>query len=80
MILLAGRHYDSTTDQLTLVGNKCPTRKQNKEYILYLLKVLYTEANVSSLTQASTSINIIPIHRKPSPGRVMNYLVTLASK
>ena len=50
MILLARKRYNSTTDELTLIGNKCPTRRQNKEYVLYLLKVLYIEANVSDLS------------------------------
>ena len=49
MIQLAGPRYDAVTDQLTLVGKKCPTRKQNREYIMYLLKVLYLESNVSWL-------------------------------
>ena len=26
---------------------RCPTRKQNQEYVMYLLKVLYLESNVS---------------------------------
>jgi len=26
---------------------RCPTRKQNYDYIMYLLKVLYLESNVS---------------------------------
>lgn len=47
MALLAGRRYDPKTDTITLVGKRCPTRKQNKEYVMYLLKVLYLEANVS---------------------------------
>lgn len=46
MVQLAGKRYDEETDTITIVGKKCPTRKQNKEYVLYLLKVLYLESNV----------------------------------
>ena len=48
MIQLAGRRYDSETDTVTIVGKRCPTRKQNKQYAMYLLKVLYLESNVST--------------------------------
>ena len=47
MIQLAGRRYDSGTNTVTVVGKRCPTRKQNKQYAMYLLKVLYLESNVS---------------------------------
>ena len=57
MIQLAGPRYDTATDKLTLVGKRCPTRKQNKEYIMYLLKVLYIEANVSGDQQCAPLIN-----------------------
>lgn len=45
LISLCGPRYDPETDVVTLVGKRCPTRKQNHEYVLYLLKVLYLEAN-----------------------------------
>lgn len=50
MITLAGRRYDASSNTLTLVGNRCPTRKQNKDYLMYLLKVLYLESHVSHVT------------------------------
>ena len=50
MIALAGRRYDASSNTLTLVGNRCPTRKQNKDYLMYLLKVLYLESHVSYVT------------------------------
>ena len=47
MILLAGRRYDASSNMLTLVGDRCPTRKQNKDHLIYLIKVLYLESHVS---------------------------------
>lgn len=49
MVNLAGKRYDKATDTITIVGKKCPTRNQNKEYVMYLLKVLYLESNVSKI-------------------------------
>ena len=50
MKALAGRRYDASSNMLTLVGNRCPTRRQNKDYLMYLLKVLYLESHVSHVT------------------------------
>lgn len=44
MILLLGDRYNPANDELTLITDKCPTRKQNKEYSYYLLTALYFEA------------------------------------
>ena len=49
MIALSGQRYDPITDEIKLIGEKCPTRKQNREYVMYLLKVLYLESNVSMM-------------------------------
>ncbi|KAK3730940.1 hypothetical protein QZH41_008832 [Actinostola sp. cb2023] len=43
LIELAGPRYNKETDTLTIITDKCPTRKQNKDYALYLLTVLYNE-------------------------------------
>ncbi|XP_064397999.1 small ribosomal subunit protein mS35-like [Halichondria panicea] len=45
MILLAGHCYNPDSSTIRLVGKRCPTRKQNQEYVMYLLKVLYLESN-----------------------------------
>jgi small subunit ribosomal protein S35 len=45
MIELAGSCYDETSDTIRLVGKRCPTREQNRDYVMYLLKVLYLESN-----------------------------------
>jgi len=45
MIKLAGSRYNPDTDSITIVGKRCPSRKQNYDYVMYLLKVLYLESN-----------------------------------
>lgn len=44
MISLVGPRYNPDTDELTIVADRCPTRKQNNEYAMYLLTVLYHES------------------------------------
>ncbi|CAF3473761.1 unnamed protein product [Rotaria sp. Silwood1] len=43
-IRLAGQRYNADTDELTLVADKCPYRKQNYDYAQYLLTALYFES------------------------------------
>lgn len=43
-IRLAGPRYNATTNELTLVADKCPYRKQNYDYAQYLLTALYFES------------------------------------
>uniref|UniRef100_A0A1I7ZZ56 MRP-S28 domain-containing protein n=1 Tax=Steinernema glaseri TaxID=37863 RepID=A0A1I7ZZ56_9BILA len=43
-IRLVGNRYDEASDVLTIVTDRCPTRKQNRDYASYLLTVLYREA------------------------------------
>jgi len=42
--LATKKRYNRETDMLSLVSNRMPLRKQNADYIDYLLTVLYTEA------------------------------------
>lgn len=44
MVNLAGLRYNKENDELTIVADRCPTRKQNKDYASYLLNVLYHES------------------------------------
>lgn len=46
MIKLADHRYNTKTDTITLKGDRCPTRKQNVEYVEYIMKVLYIESMV----------------------------------
>lgn len=49
MIRLVGDRYDEESDMLTIVTDRCPTRKQNYDYGVYVLTALYHESNVSYL-------------------------------
>ncbi|GLV42646.1 mitochondrial ribosomal protein S35 [Carabus blaptoides fortunei] len=41
---LVGDKYDETTDLVTIVTDRCPTRKQNLDYAMYLLTAVYHES------------------------------------
>lgn len=41
---LVEERYDETTDTVTIVTDRCPTRKQNYDYAMYLLTALYHES------------------------------------
>ncbi|MEN2498996.1 MAG: 28S ribosomal protein S35, mitochondrial, partial [Marteilia pararefringens] len=42
-VKLVGDRYDSETGVFTIEAEKCPTRQQNYDYAMYLLKVVYHE-------------------------------------
>lgn len=44
---LVGERYDSETDVVTIVTDRCPTKKQNYDYGHYLLTALFHESWVS---------------------------------
>lgn len=44
LIRLSGDRYDKKTDTLTIVTDRCPLKKQNKDYAKYLLTAVYFEA------------------------------------
>lgn len=43
---LVGERYNPDTDVLTLVTDRCPLKKQNYDYAMYLLTALYHESNM----------------------------------
>ncbi|KAG9330134.1 hypothetical protein JZ751_027218 [Albula glossodonta] len=47
LIKLVGERYNKDTDVLTLTTDSCPLRKQNHDYAMYLLTVLYHESWIS---------------------------------
>lgn len=47
--------YDETTDVLTIVTDRCPTKKQNYDYAMYLLTALFHESWVCLIN----TVNII---------------------
>lgn len=44
ILRLLGNRYNSHTDIITIVADRCPTRKQNREYAEYLITAVYNEA------------------------------------
>ena len=44
LLRLVGDRHDPATDVLTLTADRCPLRRQNRDYALYLLTVLYFES------------------------------------
>ena len=44
---LVGDRYNEETDILTIVTDRCPLKKQNYDYAMYLLTALYHESLVS---------------------------------
>ncbi|XP_055531565.1 28S ribosomal protein S35, mitochondrial [Wyeomyia smithii] len=46
LLRLVGERYNSDTDVLTLVADRCPLKKQNYDYAMYLLTALYHESNM----------------------------------
>lgn len=43
-IRLVGNRYDKTTDLVTITADRCPIRKQNLDYVSYLLTACYHES------------------------------------
>lgn len=46
LLRLVGERYNPDTDVLTLVADRCPLKKQNYDYAMYLLTALYHESKV----------------------------------
>ncbi|XP_056373825.1 28S ribosomal protein S35, mitochondrial [Hyla sarda] len=44
LIKLVGSRYNGEDDTLTIRTDRCPLRKQNQDYVMYLLTVLYHES------------------------------------
>nr|CAG4649490.1 EOG090X09BG [Scapholeberis mucronata]SVE93732.1 EOG090X09BG [Scapholeberis mucronata] len=44
LLRLVKERYDTKTDVLTIVADRCPLRQQNVDYAMYLLKVLVSES------------------------------------
>ncbi|PIK48295.1 putative 28S ribosomal protein S35, mitochondrial isoform X3 [Apostichopus japonicus] len=47
LIQLLGKSYDKKTDEICLTADRCPVRKQNQDYAMYLLSVLFHEAHIT---------------------------------
>lgn len=47
LLRLLGSRYNEKSDVITIVADRCPTKKQNLDYAYYLLTAVYHEAWVS---------------------------------
>ncbi|XP_053955913.1 28S ribosomal protein S35, mitochondrial [Anastrepha ludens] len=52
---LVGDRYNPCTDMLTIVADRCPLRKQNYDYAMYLLTACYHESFVTEPWEANKS-------------------------
>lgn len=52
---LVGDRYNSETDILTIVADRCPLRKQNYDYAMYLLTACYHESFITESWEATKS-------------------------
>lgn len=56
--IVGKKRYDQLTDILTLESNRCPLRKQNMDYVDYLLTALYFESwKIEKWENADTASN-----------------------
>lgn len=56
MIKLVGSRYCKDTDILTIVTERCPLRKQNYDYAMYLLTALYHESWKTEAWEAEKTV------------------------
>ncbi|CAJ0577450.1 unnamed protein product, partial [Mesorhabditis spiculigera] len=67
---LAGQRYDEATDTLTILTDRCHTRKQNDDYGQYLLTVLYHEAHkVEQWEQQATRVDALKLEFEGSASK-----------
>lgn len=52
MLRLVGERYNADVDELTLVTDRCPLRRQNYEYAQYLLAAVFHESWVTEPWEA----------------------------
>ncbi|XP_049541214.1 28S ribosomal protein S35, mitochondrial [Anopheles darlingi] len=55
LLRLVGERYDAESDVLTIVTDRCPLKKQNYDYAIYLITALYHESNVVEPWEATKS-------------------------
>lgn len=53
---LVDERYDEKTDIITIVTDRCPTKKQNYDYAMYLLTALFHESWVGLFSKPKTAL------------------------
>lgn len=83
---LVGERYNPETDELTFVTDRCPIKKQNYDYAVYLLTALYHESNQVEDWEASKVEADYEVYRwnanksKVSATEILNWKSTSAEK
>ncbi|XP_075458410.1 small ribosomal subunit protein mS35 [Ascaphus truei] len=57
LIKLVGSRYSAPSDTLTIRADRCPVRRQNRDYALYLLTVLYHESWKTEAWESEKSLS-----------------------
>ncbi|EZA60475.1 hypothetical protein DMN91_010933 [Ooceraea biroi] len=88
LLRLAGNKHNPETDVLTITADRCPSRKQNLEYVRYLLTALYHESWRVESWEAEKSLvdmeyydwdtsasrtNLVTLYRWPEPPTDYDY-------
>ncbi|CAK5078373.1 unnamed protein product [Meloidogyne enterolobii] len=63
---LVGDRYNKDTDVFIVDSDRCPSRKQNREYSEYLLTVLYYESNKTEPCEAIKEDFPVKEERRPA--------------
>lgn len=70
---LVGERYNSETDELTITTDRCPLRKQNHDYAMYLLTgndVLLTSASNLFIFFFDSSLSRIKLGRRMGSNKI----------
>ncbi|XP_018046990.1 PREDICTED: 28S ribosomal protein S35, mitochondrial [Atta colombica] len=76
LLRLLGNKYNPDTDMITITADRCPTKKQNLEYVRYLLTAVYHESwRIESWEAEKSEADMEYYDWDTSPSRT--HLVTL---
>ncbi|KAL3061200.1 hypothetical protein OYC64_009407 [Pagothenia borchgrevinki] len=80
MLNLVGERYCKDTDILTITAERCPLRKQNHEYAMYLLTVLYHESWKTEAWEAEKTVADMEDYsweESPSQKNILSMLIRM---
>lgn len=80
MLKLVGERYCKDTDTLTIKTDSCPLRRQNYDYAMYLLTVLYHESWKTEAWEASKTVADMEEYSwedSPSQRNILDILVRM---
>ncbi|XP_074534589.1 small ribosomal subunit protein mS35 [Halichoeres trimaculatus] len=80
MLKLVGDRYNKKTDILTIRTDSCPLRRQNQDYAMYLLTVLYHESWKTEAWEAEKTVADMEEYSwedSPSQKKILDVLVRM---